>query len=128
MSGFKNFLLRGNLIELAVAFIMGAAFASVVTAFTAVITANLPGLEGTFKGAKEGDVGFFFNALIAFVLLAAVVYFFIVLPYTKAKERFFPSEEPGTTADVALLTEIRDLLAQGQGRHAGVPTDGSGTL
>ena len=110
MSGFKNFLLRGNLIELAVAFIMGAAFASVVTAFTAVITANIPGLDGTFKGTKEGDVGFFFNALIAFVLLAAVVYFFIVLPYTKARERFFPTEEAGAAPDVALLEEIRDLL------------------
>jgi large conductance mechanosensitive channel len=114
MTGFKNFLLRGNLIELAVAFIMGLAFASVVTAFTAVITANLPGLDETFKGAEEGDVGFFLNALIAFILLAAVVYFFIVVPYTKAKERFFPSEEPGEPADVALLTEIRDLLAQGR--------------
>ena len=114
MSGFKNFLLRGNLIELAVAFIMGAAFASVVTAFTAVITANLPGLDGTFENTKEGDVGFFLNAFIAFVLLSAVVYFFIVLPYTKAKEKFFPAEAPGEPADVALLTEIRDLLAQGQ--------------
>jgi large conductance mechanosensitive channel len=119
MSGFKNFLLRGNLVELAVAFIMGAAFASVITAFTALITANLPGLDGTFKGAEEGDAGFFLNALIAFILLAAVVYFFIVVPYTKAKERFFPTEAPGEPADVALLTEIRDLLAQGQGRHAG---------
>ncbi|RYU08416.1 MscL family protein [Nocardioides iriomotensis] len=131
MSGFKSFLLRGNLIELAVAFIMGAAFASVVTAFTAVITANVPGLEGTFQGAKEGDVGFFFNALIAFVLLAAVVYFFIVVPYTKAKERYFPSEAPGEPADVALLTEIRDLLAQGQGRYAdtsSTSTDGSRSL
>jgi large conductance mechanosensitive channel len=126
MSGFKNFLLRGNLIELAVAFIMGAAFASVVTAFTALITANLPGLDETFKGAKEGDAGFFLNALIAFILLAAVVYFFIVVPYTKAKERYFPAEAPGEPADVALLTEIRDLLAQGQGRHAGTgPTDGT---
>jgi large conductance mechanosensitive channel len=44
-------------------------------------------------------------------LLAAVVYFFVVLPYTKAKERYFPSEDAGTPADVALLEEIRDLLA-----------------
>ncbi|MGA9748316.1 MAG: MscL family protein [Nocardioides sp.] len=114
MSGFKNFLLRGNLIELAVAFIMGAAFAAVVTAFTAVITANLPGLDETFAGAELGDLGFFLNALIAFVLLSAVVYFFIVVPYTKAKEKYFPTEEPGDPADVALLTEIRDLLAQGR--------------
>ena len=100
-----------------------------MTAFTAVITANLPGVDETFKGTQEGDVGFFFNALIAFILLAAVVYFFIVMPYTKAKERYFPAEAPGEPADVALLTEIRDLLAQGQGRHAGTgPTDGTGTV
>lgn len=121
MTGFKNFLLRGNLVELAVAFIMGSAFATVVAAFTAVITANTPGLEGTFEGAEEGDLGFFLNALISFVLLAAVVYFFIVVPYTKAKERFFPAEEPGAPADVQLLTEIRDLLAQGRGPTGGTP-------
>ena len=50
--------------------------------------------------------------------MAAVVYFFIVMPYTKAKERFFPSEEPGTPADVALLEEIRDLLAARGGSTA----------
>ncbi|MFM6848780.1 MAG: MscL family protein, partial [Terrabacter sp.] len=54
--------------------------------------------------------GAFLNAVISFLLIALVVYFFIVVPYTKAKERFFPSEEPGTPADVALLEEIRDLL------------------
>jgi large conductance mechanosensitive channel len=110
MTGFKNFILRGNLIEVAVAFIMGAAFGSVVTSFTSFITANLPALEDTFAGAQEGDFAFFMNALIAFVILAAVVYFFIVMPYTKAKERFFPSEPEGTPADVAILTEIRDEL------------------
>jgi large conductance mechanosensitive channel len=119
MTGFKNFLLRGNLVELAVAFIMGAAFATVVAALTAFITANLPGLEETFQGAEEGSLGFFLNALIAFLLLAAVVYFFIVMPYTKAKEKFFPAEEPGAPADVQLLTEIRDLLAQGRGPVGG---------
>jgi large conductance mechanosensitive channel len=109
MSGFKNFLLRGNLIELAVAFVMGAAFATVVTAFTAWVTSLLPGATEVF--ADDEPLGAFLNALIAFVLLASVVYFFIVVPYTKAKERYFPSEEPGEPADVALLTEIRDLLA-----------------
>jgi large conductance mechanosensitive channel len=49
--------------------------------------------------------------VIAFVLLAAVVYFFVVLPYTKAKERFTPAEAEGKPADIALLEEIRDLLA-----------------
>ena len=47
-----------------------------------------------FANAKEGDFAFFLNALISFLILAAVVYFFVVLPYTKAKERFFPSPSP----------------------------------
>lgn len=114
MSGFKNFLLRGNLVDLAVAFIIGVAFASVITAFTAWLTGILPGLEETFKGAEEGDFAYFLNAVIAFVLMAAVVYFLIVVPYTRARERYFPSPEPGTPEDVKLLTEIRDLLARQQ--------------
>ena len=110
MSGFKNFILRGNLIELATAFIMAAAFASVVTAFVAWLTSLMPeGADEIFS--KKEPFGAFLNAVIAFLLIAGVVYFFIVLPYTKAKERFFPAEEAGVPADVALLEEIRDLLA-----------------
>lgn len=114
LTGFKNFLLRGNLIELAVAFIMGAAFATVVTAFTTWLTSLLPGSTAAFDDKEP--LGAFLNALIAFLLMAAVVYFFIVVPYTKAKERYFPTPEPGEPADVALLTEIRDLLAQRGGQ------------
>ena len=115
MSGFKNFLLRGNLIELAVAFIMASAFGLVITAFTAWVMAKIPATGETFEDTKAGDLGFFLNSLIAFVVIAAVVYFFVVVPYTKAKERFFPTEPEGTPGDIALLEEIRDLLAaQGQ--------------
>ncbi|HXH80347.1 MscL family protein [Nocardioides sp.] len=110
MTGFKNFLLRGNLVELAVAFIIAGAFASVVTAFTAWLTSLLPGTGNLFADAELGDLGFFLNALIAFIVLSAVVYFAVVVPYTKAKERFFPTEAEGTPADIALLEEIRDLL------------------
>jgi large conductance mechanosensitive channel len=53
------------------------------------------------------------NAVIAFLILAAVVYFFVVMPYIKAKEKFFPEAPAGDPADIALLTEIRDLLAKG---------------
>jgi large conductance mechanosensitive channel len=113
MTGFKNFILRGNLVDLAVAVIIGVAFGAVVTAFTAWLTSNLPGADETFKGTQLGDFGFFMNALIAFLILAAVVYFLVVLPYTKAKERYFPSPEPGTPEDIRLLQEIRDLLAAG---------------
>lgn len=112
MSGFKNFLLRGNLVDLAVAVVIGLAFASVIAAFTAWLTGVLPGLQETFKGAEEGDFAYFLNAVIAFVLMAAVVYFFVVVPYTRARERYFPSAEAGTPEDVQLLSEIRDLLAE----------------
>lgn len=114
MSGFKNFLLRGNLVDLAVAVIIGTAFGAVITAFTAWLTSQIPGADDTFSGVELGDFGFFLNALIAFVILAAVVYFLIVLPYTRAKEKYFPSPEPGTPEDITLLKEIRDLLASGR--------------
>lgn len=117
MSGFKNFILKGNLVELAVAFIMATAFAAVVTATVKVIMDIIGKVGGTpdFSGYTPGGVhvGELLTALVAFLILAAVVYFAVVTPYTKAKERFFPTkeEEAGTPADVALLTEIRDLLA-----------------
>jgi len=120
MSGFKNFLLRGNLIELAVAFIMGGAFATVVTSFTAVIMGLIgkAGGHADFSSYKPGGlpVGVFLTALVAFIIVAAVVYFFIVVPYTKAKERYFPAEAGGTPEDIQLLTEIRDALVQ-RGSH-----------
>ena len=123
MSGFKNFLLRGNLIETAVALIMALSFATVVSTFTAWLMSMLPGVDNAFD--PDTPSGAFLNAVLAFVLMAAVVYFFIVLPYTKAKEKYFPTAEPGEPADVALLTEIRDLLAQGRG--TGTTPGGPGT-
>jgi large conductance mechanosensitive channel len=114
MTGFKNFVLRGSLIELAVAFIMGLAFASVVTATVALIMDLIGKVGGTpdFSSYSPGgvSVGAWLTALLSFLILAAVVYFLIVMPYTKAKDRFFPAEAAGTPADVALLEEIRDLL------------------
>jgi large conductance mechanosensitive channel len=123
MSGFKNFILRGNLVELAVAFIMAIAFAAVVTATVDVIM----GLIGKAGGHpdistyKPGGlpIGTWITAVISFVVVSVVVYFFIVKPYTAAKERFFPSPEPGTPEDVKLLQEIRDLLAAQRGGPAG---------
>jgi len=120
MTGFKNFILRGNIVELAVAFIMAAAFAAVVTSTVALLMDIIGKVGGTpdfstynYKGIGIGD---WLTAVVAFIIMAGVVYFAIVLPYTKAKERFFPSPEPGTPDDVQLLTEIRDLLAAQQGR------------
>jgi large conductance mechanosensitive channel len=115
MTGFKNFILRGNLVELSVAFVMGTAFATVVTATVELIM----GLVGKAGGQPDVSkwkpaglpVGAWLTAVIGFVILAAVVYFVIVKPYTMAKNRFFPTEDTGTPADIALLEEIRDLLA-----------------
>jgi large conductance mechanosensitive channel len=121
LGGFKSFILRGNLVDLAVAVIIGTAFGAVVTAFTAWLTGALPGLDETFKGAELGDGAFFANAVISFVILAAVVYFLVVVPFTRVKERYFPSAPPGTPEDIQLLQEIRDLLAAQQGRAPTAP-------
>lgn len=115
MSGFKAFILRGGLVELAVAFIMATAFAAVVSSFVAWLMGVLPGWAGeVFKGAVEGDLGFFINQVITFVVIGAVVYFLVVVPYTTAKQRFFPDPEPGAT-ELDLLTEIRDELKTQRG-------------
>ena len=132
MSGFRAFLLRGNLVELAVAFIMGAAFATVVTAFTDMLLATIAKLFGQNpnfdswvlladdNGENGIPFGAFLTALVAFAILAAVVYFGVVAPYQRAKERFFPSEvgDEGVTEEVAILTQIRDALVA---REAGGP-------
>jgi len=110
MTGFRNFLLRGNLIDLAVAVIIGTAFGAVVTTFTEWLTGLMPDSAENIFSTREQSFGAFLNAVIAFVIMAAVVYFFVIVPYVKAKEKFFPSEEEGTPEDVALLQEIRDLL------------------
>jgi large conductance mechanosensitive channel len=121
MLGFKAFILRGNLIELAVAFIIGGAFATVVTSFTAVLLSMISKFTGegvNFDRYQPGNVpvGAFVTATIAFLILAFVVYFFVVTPYNELQERMSKGEEPAPPApDIALLTEIRDLLAG----HAG---------
>lgn len=110
MSGFRNFLLRGSLVEVAVALIMALAFAKVVETFTNWLTDLLPDSFDDVFSNEPNSFGAFMNALIAFVIMAAVVYFLVVVPYTKAKERFFPGEAAGPS-EVELLTEIRDSLA-----------------
>ena len=119
MSGFKNFILRGNLVDLAVAVIIGVAFGAVVTTFTSWLTAQMPKSASEVFSNVPNTFGAFLNAVISFVILAAVVYFFVVLPYTRAKEKFFPSPAPGTPEDLVLLAEIRDLLAAQQGKTPG---------
>ena len=116
LKGFKEFIMRGNLVEIAVAFIIGAAFATVISTFTAVLMGFVGKIGGKpdFSSATLADVnvGLFINAVISFLIVAAVVYFFVVTPYNKLQERMAKGEEPASpAADIALLTEIRDLLA-----------------
>lgn len=122
MKGFKGFVMRGNLVELAVAFVMAAAFGSVVTAFVRIIMDLIGKVAGTpdFSSYMPGGVhvGQLLTSLTTFLILAGVVYFFVVKPYEAAKERLFPSTptDEAPDADVALLTEIRDLLAKRGGQ------------
>ncbi|MCA0294666.1 MAG: large conductance mechanosensitive channel protein MscL [Actinobacteria bacterium] len=121
MKGFKDFLLRGNLIDLAVAFIMAAAFGAVVTAFTQLVMDIIGKLGGApdFSAVAVGgvNIGKFITALVAFVIMSAVVYFGIVKPYDALKkmtEKPAPADEAGAPTSEELLAEIRDLLANQQ--------------
>ena len=118
---FREFILRGNLVDLAVAFVIGAAFAALVTSlvsniFTPLIAAVVG--EPSFAGLTfeiNGSVftyGRFLNALIAFLSIAAVVFFFVVKPYNALMGRFTKAEEDDPQPDIVLLEEIRDLLKQ----------------
>jgi large conductance mechanosensitive channel len=117
MKGFKEFILRGNLVELAVAVIIALAFKTVVDAVVAMIMDLIGKAGGTpnFSDYAPGGVhvGAFITALISFVIVAAVVYFLVVLPYNKLKTMTAKpavEEAPVVEPEVALLTEIRDLL------------------
>jgi len=116
LKGFKEFIMRGNLVELAVAFIIGTAFALVVTTFTNVILSLITKVTGegvNFDDWQPGNVpiGAFLTALISFLILAFVVYFFVVTPYNKLQARRAAGQEPTPPSEeVTLLTEIRDEL------------------
>jgi large conductance mechanosensitive channel len=122
--GFKDFILRGNVVDLAVAVVIGAAFGSIVTSFTqrvlqplinAITPPESPGFGIQIVPGKEStyiDVASVISATLNFLIVAAVVYFLIVLPLNHLKERRKRGEEagPAEPSDVELLTEIRDLL------------------
>lgn len=109
MSGFKKFLLRGNLVDLAVAFVIGAAFGALVVALVKDFITPLIGAIGgtpnfsslTFTLNKSRFLyGDFLNSLIAFLILAAVIYFFVVAPFSKMLERYKPTPaQPTPTRD-----------------------------
>ena len=124
LKGFKDFLLRGNVIDLAVAVVIGVAFGAVVTAFATDFFGGIIGaIGGTADfgsaGFKVNDskiiIGSTINALIYFLIVAAAVYFFVVLPVNRLMERRKSGEEPEVEApneQILLLQEIRDLLRQ----------------
>lgn len=103
MSGFKKFLLRGNVVDLAVAVVIGAAFGAVVTALvkdllTPLIAAafgkpDFSAMGFTVNGSRF-LIGDFVNALIAFVLIAAAVYYVVILPLNAYMDRFGPKPPP----------------------------------
>jgi large conductance mechanosensitive channel len=103
MSGFKTFLLRGNLVDMAVGIVIGIAFGTLVTAFvkdliTPLIAAlfgkpDFSGLSFTINNSKFlfGD---FLNVVIAFLIIAVVIYFFVVVPYVRFRAYFEPAPVP----------------------------------
>jgi len=119
MTGFKKFLLQGDLVSLAVAVIIAGVFGDVVKAFVQIIMDIIGKAGGTpnFSNYTPGGVhvGVFLTALITFIIVAAVVYFLVVMPYTRAKDRWFPEPEVEEGATVeSLLTDIKELLATRQ--------------
>ena len=125
---FRDFVMRGNVVELAVAVIIGAAFGAVITAFTAAFITPLIALIGgkpnfgDLRFTLSGTVfpyGQFINALISFLIIAAVVFFFVVRPMNRLMARLKRGEEPDApSAEVAVLSEIRDLLSGQRGAGA----------
>jgi large conductance mechanosensitive channel len=139
LKGFKEFIARGNVVELAVAVVMGAAFGAIVNALVGDIITPL--ITAIFGKPDYGNLvwtlnksqikyGAFINAVISFLLIAIGVYFFIVLPINKINERArvrrgLPAKPVAPVAgpsEVEVLIEIRDALANGS-RGTGTTTD-----
>ena len=130
---FKEFLMRGNIVDLAVAVVIGTAFGALVAALVAdLLTPIVAAIIGkndfsNLTFSINGSVfkyGSFLNALIAFVSIAAAVFFFVVKPMNHLQERLgTKADDAPPPDDVVLLQEIRDLLAAGTtgGRPPGTP-------
>ncbi len=128
LKGFKDFVLRGNVVDLAVAVVIGAAFSTVITALVDGLINPLiaavfgsPDLTGVGVFEINGaifSIGLVLDAIVKFLIIAAAIYFVIVMPMNKLAERRKKGIEPELEApseDVLLLTEIRDLLARRPG-------------
>lgn len=125
LKGFKDFVLRGNVIDLAIAVVIGGAFGNVVTQLTKSFIEPLLKLFGgggvTGGAFVVNEVAFdwaaFINAIINLIIVAAVLYFLIIVPMNKLKAKLAKPAAPAepaapapTPEDIALLREIRDLL------------------
>jgi large conductance mechanosensitive channel len=124
IKGFREFIMRGNVVDLAVAVIIGAAFGAVVSSFADDF---IGGLLGAIGGSPDfGDAGISINgskivygttitALVQFLIVGAAIYFVIVVPMKHFSERFgtgADADTPAPSDEAKLLTEIRDLLAE----------------
>ncbi|UKA57761.1 large conductance mechanosensitive channel protein MscL [Arthrobacter sp. FW306-2-2C-D06B] len=127
LSGFKNFILKGNVVDLAVAVVMGAAFGAVVDALVKNVLMPLiaalvgsPNFDSFAKVTINGNdlqFGVLLTAIVNFVLVAAAIYFVVVAPMNHLIERRnaklgISEDEPAADPTVTLLTEIRDNLVQ----------------
>ncbi len=126
LKGFRDFVMRGNVIDLAVAVVVGAAFAALIAAFSEALIMPVVGIflgGGVAAGTLEIngqiiDFTMMVNAIIVFVITLAVIYFVFVVPMNKMRERLVDKKDADATpADVELLTEIRDLLKAQQPRE-----------
>lgn len=136
LKGFKDFLARGNVIDLATAVVIGTAFTALVTAFTNAVIEPLINRIGAggeseygilridIGGGQAIDLNEVLSAIINFILVAAVVYFVIVLPYKKLRER--GKVEQAQDTELSLLTEIRNILADTSGTPRQVTGPGTG--
>lgn len=124
IKGFKTFVLRGNVIDVAVAFVVGAAFAALVTSFSEALIMPIVGIflgggvsAGTIEiNGQVIDFTMMINAIITFFITLTVIYFVFVVPMNAYRKRTGQGEVDATPPDVKLLAEIRDLLkAQQEG-------------
>ena len=127
IKGFKDFLMRGNVVDLAVAVVLGAAFGALVTSLVENLLTPLLGAIGGTKDFSNLQFtinnsvfkyGAVINALITFLLIAAAIYFFVIYPLKRLQDmrRRGDAPTPAPSDEVVLLTEIRDLL-----RNEGAP-------
>ncbi|MDT5075533.1 MAG: large conductance mechanosensitive channel [Mycobacterium sp.] len=123
LKGFKEFLSRGNIVDLAVAVVIGTAFTALVTKFTESIIQPLIERIGAGGGSDYGilkinigggqtiDLNILISAAINFVLVAGVVYFLVVVPYNRLRKK--GEVEQAQDTELTLLTEIRNVLRDG---------------